>query len=183
MKTNICSDRCKQISSILLVTICLINLSFVVVIYLMTYVSIRDFEVHGGAQLPSLKINFDSFSFYILFSVILVVGLLVLGLSASWCKLPVFAFSYGLLAITSFILIIYTSSLALKYSLDGTKVCADAKDNVNKMSDDYQKLVNIYMCSSQCPCYWGDYSEIKRKWDLLEDSTLFPFLRNTGKTG
>ena len=99
-------------------------------------------------MLPSLSIDFKSFSFYILFSIVLVVGLLIIGLAAAYCKLPVFAFSYGLLSITSFILIIYTSSLALRFTLDGKTICANAKTSIVQMSDDYQKLVNIYMCSS-----------------------------------
>lgn len=78
-----CSDKCKAISSVLLVTFCVLNVAFAGVIFFLTYVSISSFRVHGGANLPNLNIDFDSFSFYILCSIIQVLGLLVLGLLAA----------------------------------------------------------------------------------------------------
>lgn len=110
--SNICSDRCKAISSITLVTVCLINMGFAAVIFFLTYVNLANFQVHGGTRLPNLNINFNSFSFYIMFCICNTILLLVIGLLAAQCKKPLYAFGFGIIAMCSFILLMYTSSIA-----------------------------------------------------------------------
>ena len=113
--SNICSDKCKAANSIMLVTICIINLGLCAVIFFLTYVNISDFKVHGGEYLTELNINFDSFSYYIFFSICAGIGMFIVGLLAAQCKKPYVALAYALLAFGSGCLLLYTSLLAFKY--------------------------------------------------------------------
>ena len=130
MTSNICSDKCKSANSILLVTVCLLNLGLAAVIFFQTYVNISTFKVHGGEYLPSLNINFDSFSYYIFFSICAVVGLLITGLLAAQCKKPYVALAYALLAFGSGCLLSYTSYLAMQYELKPDSICGVTNQNI-----------------------------------------------------
>jgi len=110
------------------------------VLYLNTYVNISDFKVHGGEYLPSLNINFDSFSYYILFSICASIALLIVGLIAAQCKKPYIALGYALLSFGSGCLLLYTSSLASSYKNDPTSICdpsAAISANITQFNKDY----------------------------------------------
>lgn len=42
----------------------------------------------------------------------------------------------------------------------------------------FQRLVNEWMCTSDCKCYQGENGEIKDLWTGYGDAILFPYVRN-----
>ena len=78
---------------------------------------------------------------------------------------------------------IYSANMTFEYkaTVDEVfeKTCVQTKSN-SKIQDDFQNLVNIWMCSPDCKCYSGEGQKVQKMWSDYGDQKLLPYKRNAG---
>ena len=93
------SDKCKCISAVTLVTLCILVLISGGVLYMLGYKEINGKEISGDPYLTELQVDYESFSFYVLLSTGACAAVLFFGLIAAQCKRPYTSVIYILIVL------------------------------------------------------------------------------------
>ena len=75
-----CSDRCKCVSTVLLVLLCIVSIASGAYLYLVAYQELNVASFDGAPYLKEYKYDFSSFVFYIAYASYSTGGVLVFGL-------------------------------------------------------------------------------------------------------
>jgi len=132
--------------------------------------------------ITGMELNFESFSFKVFLCAIACAVVFIFSLVSTTWKKPVFAFSYFSLTIMSTIIMLYVAKGMGEHQAEVSKVYSTVCSNkatMDKLNDDYSKMINKYMCYFECPCNSGASEVKKNLWKTYPLTKTGPFVRTT----
>ena len=112
---NCFSDRCKCVSTVTLVLLCIVFIIAGALLYLNGFEKLHGVTFDGAPYLPEYKYDYSSFTFYIQYASFSSVGVLIFGLVSAQCKKPYTVLVYILAAVGAGMLMIYSSGITSEF--------------------------------------------------------------------
>ena len=109
MANQFWSDRCKCISSTILVSLLTVTITGSSLIYVLGYLAIKDVSYSGGKYLQEFNLDYKSFDFAIMISAFVGAVVFLIGLLAALCKKPYITCSYVMTAVPAAFYILYSA--------------------------------------------------------------------------
>jgi len=147
------SNKCKKIFAVFLYLLSLVIGLIGAYLYLVPFAAINNNVKDGGSYIPKFRYSFSRFTDWIAYSSYACVGAGFLGLITAKCKSPFIGVPYFLAAVGAGLLCLYSAKMAIDFNEDiRDTVCTFKGDEINNQ---YNELVNKWMCTTDCYCYEG----------------------------
>lgn len=173
------SNRCKCISMSIMLFLTGVTLALGVFIYYVGYLQIIEMKINGSPYIPELVVNFSKVEDQLYYSSFSSIIILLLVLPTVYFKMP---FLSLLFIICSFLMAGWVAWTA-KMFLDFQQSIVGKEDICSlpvmlELNNEFQNLVNLWMCTTDCPCYRGKNNENFEVWQQMKANELAQYSRN-----
>lgn len=123
--------------------------------------------------------DYSSFAIWISYASYAAVVPGLFGVIAAKVKKPVTAVLFVFVSIAAAGMCGWSSQLAMRYKVSNRDEICEISNDGNEIMNQWQVLINKYMCTTDCYCYQGANGIIRRKWEDAGEDWFVKFNRTT----